>query len=114
MGEGGRYVEIYSRSIEQLLGCTPYPGTLNIAIYPPYTGVLHDLFRRESMVIEPPRAGLGRVRAVRCSLFRVPCLALFPERSVYGLSALELVACIKLRDALSIEDGDCVCVDIER
>ena len=114
LGEGAKYVKLYSKALRELLSCDPYPGTLNIALYPPYTKVLHDLFRRFSVLIEPPRSGLGIVRALRCRILGVPCLALFPERSVYGLSAVEVVSCVKLRDYLSLEDGECVCVEIER
>ncbi len=113
LGEGAKYVEIYSKSLAKLLQCRPFPGTLNISIsIREYIEILNEAFRNFSIKIPPPAPGLGWVYAIPCRLARLPCLAVLPEKSAYGVTALEIVACVKLRDALAIEDGECVCVEL--
>jgi len=113
LGEGSKYVALYSKPLAKLLGCSPYLGTLNVSIDHRYAEALRKELEKP-IVIDPPRPGLGRVYALKCSVMGIPCLAVFPEKSVYGLRAIEIVSCVRLRTALALEDGDCVCIEIER
>jgi len=112
LGEGRKYVAIYAEPLRRLLGCTPYLGTLNIELDSESRKVIEELARASTLVIEPPRPGLGKVLAWRCTVQGVPCLALAPEKSVYGLRVLEVVACTSLREVLRLKDGDWVEVEI--
>ncbi len=113
LGEGAKYVLLYREELRRLLECEPFPGTLNVALHSiTLSKIVRDLVKRRSIVIPPPRHGLKPVFAFVASFFGIRCLVLIPEASIYGFSALEIVACKNLRRELSLEDGDVVCVEI--
>lgn len=118
LGEGAFYVSLegYKRQIEEKLGFAPYPGTLNIVLAPdslPYRRYLDSL---PGIVLEGFSNGLrtyGRVKAFRCRIADIEGAVLIIERTHHGPEVVEVVAPVKLRDALSLEDGDPVSVEVE-
>jgi len=113
VGEGSRYVELYSEELRRALGCKPFPGTLNVALLTPETiEFVKYVFRRSSFVIPPPKPSLKPVYAVRAQILGISCLAIVPTASIHGFRVLEVVACKNLRKELSLEDGDAVCLEL--
>ncbi|MBP1448508.1 MAG: CTP-dependent riboflavin kinase [Thermoproteus sp.] len=118
LGEGAFYVSLegYKRQIEEKLGFAPYPGTLNIVLAPdslPYRRYLDSL---PGILLEGFSNGLrtyGRVKAFRCRIGGIEGAVLVIERTHHGPEVVEVVAPIKLRDALSLKDGDPVSVEVE-
>ncbi|KSW12036.1 hypothetical protein CF15_04455 [Pyrodictium occultum] len=115
-GEGGRYVShpYYSGWFERLLGCRPFPGTLNIEAgvdWRQLAGECEPLVIPET-IWEGRR--LGAVYAwrarVRTREGSVEAMLIRPLLSRHGPRVLELVACRRLEPLLP---GDRVVVEVE-
>ncbi len=109
LGEGGYYLsrKEYVLQIEELLGFTPYPGTLNIRLEPVqmarYRHFLSGAVLIKGFVSEGRT--FGDVVAVRAEIGGMRCAAITPKRSHYS-DVIEIIAPVKLRDALNLRDGD--------
>jgi riboflavin kinase len=123
MGEGRHYITLpgYMTQFEDRLGYEPFPGTLNVAL-------------DEGSV--RARAGLTAIEPVRidgwedddrtygpavCYPATVeaggeeyePAHVIAPERTHHDEDQLEVIAPVKLREALGLDDGDPLTVRIE-
>lgn len=112
LGRGARYVEIYSKSIEEELGLIAYPGTLNIRLHDTYVdkvwALLGNVFTPR--IIRPPREGFGKVLAWEAYIKKGSrCIRVFiirPEKTVHGVEILEAISDRRLLDELGAEFGD--------
>ena len=109
LGEGSYYLSKrrYVEQIEEILGFTPYPGTLNIRLKHPemtrYRSFLEKAFSINGFVSEGRT--FGDVLAVRGSINGMECAIITPKRSHYS-DVVEIIAPVRLRDALHLEDGE--------
>ncbi len=107
LGVGARYVSMreYREWLGGLLGCTPYPGTLNL-----HTSVDWRLLAAccEPLVARPG-GGLGAVYAWRGSVAGRRVLVIRPLLSAHPPVVLELVACGRLGAGV----GEVVEVEVE-
>jgi CTP-dependent riboflavin kinase len=110
LGRAGQKLEAMASDTRNQLGFLPYPGTLNIQLNDVFT------FPVSPVCIDVPE--LGRKR-VPFRLFRA-CLNGHPvwvARSLSQLedsdSLLEIIADTKLREALSLSDGDLVQIEFD-
>ena len=117
LGEGEFFVNLYAKNIRSALGITPYPGTLNLRLVEGSDEYLRVLGNLRPVVIEPPRIpgiALGRVYAYPALLnSTVPVFIVRPEITAYKPDVVEVVAEVRLRDLLGLEDGDIVSIGIE-
>lgn len=99
--EGAAYVQLYAHAIEQHVGFTPYPGTLNLnvreAIKP---RVLHTIngFVKDGVTY-------GSVDYTPATINGHSCAILLPRKSMHK-KTIELIAKEKLREELGLSDGD--------
>jgi len=124
MGEGRHYITLsgYMEQFESRLGYAPFAGTLNLdldeesvrararmdAIDP----VPIDGWEDEDRTYGPAFCWPARLETPGGERYdRAHVIA--PERTHHGADQLEVIAPEKLRDALSLEDGDHVTVHIE-
>lgn len=105
LGEGARYVELYSREIEIILGFKPYPGTLNLRLDTCINEILKDT---NPIIISPPRRDLGSVMAYRGYIKDIYVLVLKPSISRYDCRVVEIVSRENLRERFSLRDGDVI------
>ncbi|MFB6490985.1 MAG: DUF120 domain-containing protein [Thermoproteus sp. AZ2] len=118
LGEGAYYISLegYRRQIEEKLGFTPYPGTLNVVLTPdslPYRRYLDSL---PGITIKGFSDGLrtyGSVKAFRCSVAGIKGAVLIIERTHHGPEVVEVIAPIKVRDALGLKDGDPIAIEVD-
>lgn len=107
-GEGEFYVNLYSKNIQRVLGLTPFPGTLNIRLEPNSTQIIKELLSKPIYIIEPPIKGYGRVYAwpgfIKCTKVYI----IRPEKTVYSLDVIEVIAKENLRKLFGLKDGDLV------
>jgi riboflavin kinase len=102
------------------VGIDPYPGTLNLRIADGPARVAWIAARnRRGIVMPAPDASFCDGRLFRASISAatsgasvvgavvVPMVAKYPEEQ------LEIIAAVGLRDALGVEDGDDLLVDID-
>lgn len=104
LGEGSRYVGIYSGVFRKHLGINPYPGTLNIDFGFNTRDVL-PLDR--AIVIQPPVNTLNPIYVFKGLINReINVFVLKPWRTRYSWRVLEVICEYSLREKLGLRDGD--------
>lgn len=110
IGEGAKYVRLYSSIIKEVLGLEPYPGTLNIELNDDDKKLLYGL--TPFKFIPPPMGefcgALSWKVFVRFKNKCVHAYALKPEKTVHRDNVIELISDRYLRGALGVKSGDIV------
>jgi riboflavin kinase, archaea type len=112
-GSGKKYLELpwVMQQMEQKLGFTPYPGTLNLLLSEESTRFRKLLEKAKSVKICPAEGYcIGIV--VKAAINRVECAVVIPQVEGYPENILEIIAPSNLRETLKIKDGDSVAVAI--
>lgn len=117
MGEGRYYVSIegYRRQFKEKLGFDPYPGTLNLKIPREEMYFRSRLDEEEGIKIEgfkTEERTFGDVKAFKCRVKGVEGAVVIPQRTHYPKNVLELIAPVRLREVLSLKDGDWIEVEV--
>ena len=108
MGEGRYYLSKreYVKQIEEIFGFRPYEGTLNIRLSPEelvkYRSFLPDAKIIHGFVSEGRT--FGDVLGIPADIEGIECALIVPKRTHYS-DVVEIIAPVKLRDALSLKDG---------
>ncbi|MGB9959550.1 MAG: DUF120 domain-containing protein [Candidatus Bathyarchaeales archaeon] len=105
-GEGAKFIELpwVKRQIEEKLGFTPYPGTLNIKL--PKDEVKKILKRAKSIEILPAE-GYCPGKCFKAHLSNgLECAIVLPEVKGYPEDVIELIAPVNLREKMKLKDGD--------
>jgi riboflavin kinase len=114
LGEGAYYVRQYSGLIEEYLGFKPYPGTLNIKVLFPKT--VFDALCNVRPILIPGFVREGRtfgdVKAYPVRIDGIKGAIVIPARTIHPPKIAEVIAPVKLRDALKLKDGDRVRVEV--
>ena len=116
LGEGRYYLSRpgYKAQFQRHLGWEPYPGTLNLDLTGAEANKLRILKRSPVFTIESFQAEGRTFGGVLCHparVGRIECAAILPHRSHYT-TTLELIAPVRLRDALPCDDGTRLEVDV--
>ena len=92
------------------LGFAPYPGTLNVELSPESLINLRTLEKAAKTEFVPPDPDSCVARLLSVSLSSVGGALIFPAEGVriHGKSIVEILAPVRLKEALGIEDGDLV------
>ena len=112
LGEGRYYItrKGYYNQIKEKLFFEPYPGTLNVRVYPADLDRV-DFLRNISGVCLKGFVSQGRtfgnVKAFLCTINGVEAALIMPERSHYT-DVVEVIASENLRKKLSLKDGSTV------
>ena len=112
LGEGRYYItrKGYYDQIKEKLFFEPYPGTLNVRIYPGDLDKV-DLLRSLPGICLKGFVSQGRtfgnVKAFLCTINGVEAALIMPERSHYT-DVVEVIASENLRKKLSLKDGSTV------
>ncbi len=90
------------------LGFKPYPGTLNVKLTPESLITLQALEREARTEFVPPDPKYCVARLLSVSLGSITGAMIFPAREVriHGNSIVEILAPVRIKEALNIEDGD--------
>lgn len=100
--------EFYTNEFEKNLGFIPYPGTLNVVVSDEYLDEINEIKNNCENLIKPDE-GFGAVRYIEAKLNDIIDGAIvFPAKTTHEENYLEFIAECKLRDKLSLEDGDTV------
>ncbi len=116
LGEGRYYLSRpgYKAQFSKLLGWEPYPGTLNLELSGAEANKLRILKRSPVHTVEAFQAEgrtFGGVLAYPAKVRGQECAAILPHRTHYT-TTLELIAPVRLRDALPCDDGSRLDVDV--
>lgn len=102
LGEGAKYVKIYSEQIRRVLGIDPYPGTLNIDVQQDMSKILS---LDKAIIIPPPKHGYGLVYAFKAVLMGEKVYVIKPAITIHSWSILEVISSYNLREKLGLRDG---------
>ena len=112
-GEGRKFIALpwVKRQIEEKLGFTPYPGTLNIRLT--REGVLQKdkLEKAEKFEIKPAE-GYCSGTLFKARIDGLICGVVSPKVPSYPKDELEVIAPLNLRERLKLADGCAVCVGV--
>jgi len=119
MGEGRHYISLpgYMRQFDEKLGYEPFLGTLNVELTDDSVRERGRLASFEPITIEGWEDDERTYGPAYCSPATVESRAgeryeqahvITPERTHHGDDQLELIAPVKLRDELALEDGSSV------
>jgi len=107
--EGADYIKIYASKINELIGFTPYIGTLNLkAEKNKIKSFLADITSYTIPEFTQDDHNYGAVTLYPVTIGTVKGAIVRPERTTYDQSIIELIAPVNLRDTLHIEDGSSV------
>ena len=112
-GEGKRFVLLpwVWRQIQDKLGFTAYPGTLNIQLTQQSTEKRQLLENAKGMVIEP-EAGYCQGVLLKAQIGGTKCAVILPKITKYPSDVLEIIAPVCLREKEKLVDGSRVVVEV--
>jgi CTP-dependent riboflavin kinase len=98
------------------LGFRPYPGTLNLEVAEKSLPVVEAMKREKGISLIPTEPGCCAARALPLTIGTVSGALIVPEESVniHGKKIIEVMAPVRLKDALCIYEGDSVTLEITK
>jgi riboflavin kinase, archaea type len=104
IGDLARWMTMHADLYEAKTGVRLYPGSLNVELDRPWH------VGRQRVRLEPPEYGVG-LSIVPCTIDRLEAFILRTDKNDRGEgdhppTILEIVAAVRLRDALGLQDGD--------
>lgn len=120
MGRGAFYVAhpAFMPKFERLLGYQPFPGTLNLRLTSPAEIEARRLLgEEEGCSIPASKFGGQEFSSAKCFPGRmgdVGVVLTIPQMTAYDQTVLEVMARVRLRDVLGLEDGQVVELEVGR
>ncbi|HLC36333.1 MAG TPA: DUF120 domain-containing protein [archaeon] len=105
LGEGAYYIKHYSKILKEIIGFTPFEGTLNIKVNE--TEAANFLDSLKSIKINEFKKGnrtFGGVNCFKVKINSVEGALLIPERTNHARDTLELIAPVFLRKKFNLKD----------
>ncbi|MDI9394607.1 MAG: winged helix-turn-helix domain-containing protein/riboflavin kinase [Euryarchaeota archaeon] len=119
LGEGQYYVNIpgYRKQFEDKLHFVPFPGTLNVQLSERSSALRNRLQEMPSVHIDGFNDGERTFGGGICYPVRVgdiEAAVVVPDRTHYPTDLIEIIAPVKLRDALKLKDGDRIVTQLKK
>lgn len=119
LGEGQYYVNIpgYRKQFEEKLHFVPFPGTLNVQLSESSSPLRNLLREIPAVRVEGFNDGERTFGGGKCYpvvIGGIEAAVVAPERTHYPSDLIEIIAPVKLRDALGLKDGDRVVVQLKK
>ena len=103
--------EFYTNEFEKNLGFIPYPGTLNVVVSDEYLDEINEIKNNCENLIKPDTE-FGAVKYIEAKLNdEINGAIVFPAKTTHEENYLEFISENKLRDELSLKDGDTVSLE---
>ena len=98
------------------LGFRPYPGTLNLEVAEKSLPVVEVLRREDGILLVPPDPEYCAAKVLPLSVGTISGALIIPEASVniHDKTIIEVLAPVKLKDALGLSEGKTVMLNIIR
>ncbi len=110
-GEGQKFIDLpwVKRQIQEKLGFTPYPGTLNIRLAKE-SAEQKNLLENAKQLKVSPAEGYCTGKLIKAHINSLECAIITPQIPNYPRDVLEVIAPWYLRERLKITDGSEVTV----
>jgi riboflavin kinase len=124
LGQASKFMAMdwVQQALRQRLGFAPYPGTLNVRASTPQDVRLWDEIQREivALPLAPLEGGFCSAGLYLVSLKRLVDsgeslrgAVLLPEVVDYAKDKIEIVTQVRIKDALSVRDGDSLVLEFD-
>jgi CTP-dependent riboflavin kinase len=124
LGQASRFMALdwVQEALRESLGFAPYPATLNVRPSTPQDARLWQGIKREVAAVPMAHLESGFCSAqlyfVGVHRFKggdetIKGAVLLPAVVDYPRDKIEIVASVRIKDALSVEDGDCLVLEFE-
>jgi riboflavin kinase len=118
LGEGKYYVNIpgYRKQFEEKLHFSPFPGTLNVQLTENssiFQNLLHEMPAVKVEGFNDGERTFGGGKCYPVVVGGIEAAVVAPERTHYPPDLIEIIAPVKLRDALELNDGDRVVIQVK-
>jgi riboflavin kinase len=112
-GQGRKYINLpwVKQQIQEKLGFTPYPGTLNIQLTQQSTKRKKHLEKVERNEVRPQK-GYCTGTLIKTTIDNIDCAIIVPQVPSYPTDVLEIIAPWYLRERLKLTDGDEVTITL--
>ena len=112
-GEGAKFIKLVwvKKQMEEKLGFTLFPGTLNVRLNPNNVKI-GKLLKKKGGVEILPASGYCRGRFFKAKIHDIKGAVLIPEVAGYPENIVEVVASVNLRETLRLSDGSSVEVEV--
>jgi len=119
LGEGQYYINIpgYRKQFEEKLHFVPFPGTLNVQLSEsssPLRNLLREMPAIRVKGFNDGERTFGGGKCYPIVIGGIEAAVVVPERTHYPSDLIEIIAPVKLRDALKLNDGDRVVVQVKK
>jgi riboflavin kinase, archaea type len=119
LGEGQYYINIpgYRKQFEEKLHFVPFPGTLNVQLSESSSALRNRLREMSAIRIDGFNDGERTFGGGNCYPIRVggiEAAVVVPDRTHYPSDLIEIIAPVKLRDALKLKDGDRIVTRVKK
>jgi len=113
LGEGKYYMSIrgYTNQFEELLGFTPYPGTLNIKLADESAAARVRLGNLSPVYISSFKTSnrtYGGIKSYVASIGGIDGAIIVPDRSHYHNDIIETIAPVSIKKTLKTDNGDLI------
>jgi riboflavin kinase len=113
LGEGKYYMSIrgYTSQFEELLGFTPYPGTLNIKLADESAAARVRLGNLPPVYISSFKTSnrtYGGIKSYVASIGGIDGAIIVPDRSHYHNDIIETIAPVSIKKTLKTDNGDLI------
>jgi CTP-dependent riboflavin kinase len=94
------------------LGFEPYPGTLNLEVGKEDLLMMNSLVEEDGIKLVPPTTEFCEAVCIKVSVGTVKAAAIIPHVDDYYENTIEIIAPVKVKERLNLEDGDELIVTI--
>ncbi|MFC1581055.1 DUF120 domain-containing protein [Thermodesulfobacteriota bacterium] len=98
------------------LGFIPFPGTVNLEIKKGDISTLNALRKEEGVRLIPPDPQFCESKAFPITVGHIQGALIIPEENVrvHGRAVIEIMAPVRVKDALDVEDGDYLSLELKK
>ena len=118
LGKAAGFTEIEwaKLAFSELLGCDPFPGTINVILSSEKDLKTWELLKPlPEKLLQPPNPDWCNSLCYKAKIAgKIDAAIILPEVKDYPVDQLELVASVNVREILSLKDGDAVEIEIHR
>jgi riboflavin kinase len=111
-GCGKFFIELpwVMQQLQELIGFTPYLGTLNLCLTPKSAEQRRTHLTPQNGILVKPKNGCMPGYLYKAKIFDTPCYIVLPDVPNYLASSLEIIAVEHLRNKFNIKDGDMITI----
>jgi CTP-dependent riboflavin kinase len=113
-GEAAYFTELdwVKQQCREKLGFEPYPGTLNLMVGENELRLISDFAKNSGIKLVPPTSDFCEAICLKVTVGHIKAAAIIPHIDHYYENTIEILAPIRLKDAMILRDGDKVVVTI--